>query len=98
MDLKYFKKHWNETTGEELTDSWGHSIYFFETDFNLTVIRQIQLFQNGKSLKYDDENLQDDYGALSDQPLESEEFIDNEISKTEFYEIWNNGNPDFTKY
>ncbi|PZP38665.1 MAG: hypothetical protein DI598_20505 [Pseudopedobacter saltans] len=89
MNLRYFKKIWNESTGEELTDSWGRSIYYFETDENLNVIKQIQKFVNGKILNYDEQNLEDDFGFLTDQPLELDDFIDNEISKAEFYDVWN---------
>lgn len=89
MIKKYFKKFWEETTGDELTDSWGSSTYFFETDENLNVSKQTQLFQNGKLLKYDIQNFEDEYGFLTDQPLEIEEFIDNQISETEFLSIWN---------
>jgi len=76
MNLRYFKKFWDESTGEELTNSWGNSTYYFETDENLNVIKQIQKFENGKSLKYDEQNYED-------------EFVNNELLKTEFYEIWN---------
>ncbi|CAM3693789.1 hypothetical protein SPPR111872_15070 [Sphingobacterium prati] len=53
MDSRYFKKFWNDNIGDELTDSWGNSSYYFETDLNLNVIKQLQLFQNGRILKYD---------------------------------------------
>ena len=89
MIERYFKKSWEETTGEELTDSWGNSTCFFETDKNLNVVKQIQLFRNGKILKYDGQNLEDEFGSLADQPLEVIEFINNEITEAEFLEIWN---------
>ena len=90
MNSKYFKKFWDESTGEELTDSWGSSTYYFETDENLNVIKQIQKFENGKVLKYDKHNIEDEFGFLSDQSLENDEFNDDEIQKNEFYIIWDN--------
>ena len=93
MNARYFKKFWEETTGEELTDSWGDSTYFFETDKNLNVIKQIQLFRNGKILKYDEQYLEDDFGGLADQQLEITEFIDNETTEVEFLEMWNKSDP-----
>ena len=93
MNTRYFKKFWEETTGEELTDSWGDSTYFFETDKNLNVIKQIQLFRNGKILKYDEQYLEDDFGGLADQQLEITEFIDNEITEVEFLEMWDKSDP-----
>ena len=89
MDTKYFKKFWNESTGDELTDSWGNSTYYFETDENLNVLKQIQIFQNGNILKYDDQNLEDQFGFLTDQPLDYNDFLENEISEIQFYNIWN---------
>ena len=88
MNFRYFKKFWDESTGEELTDSWGNSTYYFETDENLNVVKQIQKFENGKVLRYDEQNIEDDFGGLADQPLENQEFIDDEIQKVEFYIIW----------
>ena len=41
----YFKRQWEETTGDELTDTWGTSTYFVETDEQFNVIRQIQVFE-----------------------------------------------------
>jgi|SRR5690554_5311407 len=69
MNSRYFKKFWDENSGDELTDSWGNSTYYFETDLHLNVTKQLQLFQNGKMLKYDHQNLEDEFGFLTDQPL-----------------------------
>ncbi len=87
--MRYFKKNWEETTGDELTDDWGVSIFYFETDDSLNVLKQIQIFENGNILKYDELNNEDEFGAMADQSLEEEEFLDCEISKEEFYNIWN---------
>jgi hypothetical protein len=87
--MRYFKKNWEETTGDELTDDWGVSIFYFETDDSLNVFKQIQIFENGNILKYDELNNEDEFGAMADQSLEQEEFLDFEIPKEEFYNIWN---------
>lgn len=86
--MRYFKKNWEETTGDELTDDWGVSIFYFETDDSLNVFKQIQIFENGNILKYDELNNEDEFGAMADQSLEEEEFLDCEITKEEFYNIW----------
>lgn len=44
----YFKRYWEETTCDELTDAWGTSTYYFETDEQLNIIRQIQVFEKDK--------------------------------------------------
>ena len=84
----YFKRDWNESTGNKLTDSWGHSTYYFETDPNGNVLRQIESYENGNKLKYDQDHFLDDYGGLSDQSLDLEEFNDFKIEKEEFEKAW----------
>lgn len=88
MAVRYFKRFCEETTGEELTDSWGTCTYYFETDAHLSVLRQIQLFQNGYLLKYDGQHFDDAFGSLADQPLDMGEFAGNEMLAAEFLTIW----------
>jgi hypothetical protein len=92
----YFKRAWNETTGDPETDSWGTSSYFFETDKKGDVLKQIIIFENGKILKYSNLHLEDAFGGLTDQDLEldddGQDMGDNgyePITKTAFYQIWN---------
>jgi hypothetical protein len=82
----YFKRQWDDTTGDEVTDSWGLSIFYFETDHQFNVLRQIQVFDNGKTLKYDLEYIEDKFGGLAEIPIEPEEYI--EINKEEFEQLW----------
>lgn len=73
-----------------MTDSWGTSTFYFEIDQDHHIVRQIQIFENGNTLKYSPEFMQDKYGKLSDQRLEiggSELII---IHKSEFEKIWEN--------
>lgn len=88
--MHFFKYQWNETTGEEATNSWGYSIFYVETDTEFYPTRQLQLFENGNALKYDTEYLDDKFGGLGDQPVEPESFEGEKINKEEFEEIWNN--------
>ncbi len=86
---QYFKRNWDETTGDELTDSWGTATYYFETDSDLNIIRQIQVFQNGQVLKYHQEFMEDEFGMLSDQQLDKDEFEEFSIDNSEFTDTWN---------
>lgn len=86
--MNYYKRHWAETTGDELTDSWGSSTFYFETDHDDNVVRQIQVFENRNGLKYWAEFTEDDYGMMSDQPLDSDEFAQHKINKDEFERVW----------
>ena len=54
--------------------------------------RYIQLFENGKALKYDAEYLDDDFGGLSDQPLDIEEFEEFKTTHSDFESIWQQTN------
>ncbi len=83
-----FKREWEQTTGDELTDSWGASTYYFETDSDLNIIRQVQVFQNGQVLKYHQEFTEDEFGMLSDQQVDEDEFKEFFIDCNEFAKIW----------
>ena len=85
--MKYFKRNWNETRGDQY-DSWGKSVWFFETDNNGEVLRQIEVYDNGKVLKYDNENIEDEFGMLADQNLDLTEFNEFTIEKEEFENNW----------
>src|SRR5687767_13667626 len=84
----YFKRSWDETTGDELTADWGHSIYYFETDSQFDVLRQLQVFENGKILKYDTEYVDDKFGGLAESFPGIKEFNQYRISKEEFEQLW----------
>jgi len=90
--MNYYKRHWNESTIDELTNTWGTSTYYFEVDINNYPTRQIQLFKNGNALKYDDNYLDDDFGGLGDQPLGPKEFEPFKIDKSDFEDMWQNIN------
>jgi len=85
--MKYFKRNWNETCGDQY-DSWGKSVWFFETDNNGEVLRQIEIYDNGKVLKYDNQNIEDEFGMLADQNLDLTEFNEFTIKKEEFENKW----------
>ena len=85
--MKYFKRNWNETRGDQY-DNWGKSIWLFETDNNGEVLRQIEVYENGKVLKYDNQNIEDEFGGLTDQNLDLIEFENYSIDKEEFENKW----------
>ena len=61
----------------------GEILHIILKQTNLNVLKQVQIFENKKILKYGEQNLEDQYGFLTDQPLEIENFDDNEISEIE---------------
>ena len=82
----YFKREWNESTGDVLTDSWGRSTFYFETDAQYNVLRQIQVFENGNTLKYDWEYMDDKLGGLAEAALEIDDY--EEIDSAVFEQLW----------
>ncbi len=86
--MNFYKRYWAETTGEESTNDWGTSTYYFETDNELNVVRQMQVFEKGHILKYNEDFLEDQFGMLSDQPLDEIEFEEFKISQEEFNILW----------
>jgi hypothetical protein len=85
--MKYYKRNWNETRGDQY-NSWGKSIWYFETNNNGEVLRQIEAYDNGKVLKYNNQNIEDEYGGLADQNLDLTEFVEFSIEKEEFENKW----------
>ena len=85
--MNYYKRNWNETRGDQY-DSWGKSIWYFETDNNGEVLRQIEAYENGKILKYDNHNIEDEFGGLADQNLDLTEFVEFSIEKEVFENKW----------
>jgi hypothetical protein len=87
MQTRYFKRNWEESRGDNY-DSWGTSEWYFEVEPNGNVIRQIEVYKNGPTLRYGDHKLEDDYGGLSDQSIDLEEFKDYEIDTEIFLKAW----------
>jgi len=88
MSTHYFKRHWDERSGDELTDDWGSSTYYFMTDCDFFVVRQMQLFENGKILKYDADYMEDKFGGLSEVSIDIDEFAEFAIKEDEFEQLW----------
>ncbi|MCX6316048.1 MAG: hypothetical protein NTW29_02055 [Bacteroidetes bacterium] len=84
----YFKRHWDETTEDPLTNSWGTSTYYFETNEEGEVLRQIEVYNEGHILFYDKNNVEDEFGRLSEVALGLIEFEEFKIGSVEFEKIW----------
>jgi uncharacterized protein (DUF433 family) len=90
QQLLYFKREWDETSEEAEIQTWGISVYYFETGMDHKVVRQLQVFANGNALKYDDKYSDDKWGGISSQLLEPEEWKAFGISQEEFLSAWEN--------
>ena len=85
--MRYFKRRWNESHTGQFGD-WGCSNWYFEVDDNFWIVRQIEVYDGGRVLKYHHEHLEDRFGGLSDQPLDPIEFAPWGISSEEFERVW----------
>ena len=86
--MKYYKRNWEETRGDEF-DNWEKSIWYFETENFGLPTKQVEVYGNGKILKYDQTKLEDEFGKLGDQEIDLDEFSKFEITELEFKKVWN---------
>lgn len=89
--MHYFKRNWPECRGDQF-DDWGTSTWYIETDDDLWSTRQIEVYANGRILRYDAEHWHDEYGMLGDQALDAQEFASYAIPREEFEQVWNSLN------
>jgi hypothetical protein len=85
--LRYFKRRWDEPRGDKY-DSWGLSTWYFEVGGDGYPTRQLEQYDGGASLKYDETYLEDEFGGLGDQALDLQEFAPFEIDGTAFEKAW----------
>jgi hypothetical protein len=85
--MHYFKRQWDESRGDE-HDDWGASVWYFETEPDFLVTRQVEIYASGTVLKYDRQHFGDRYGGLSDQPLAADDFAQSAITQNEFEQVW----------
>lgn len=87
MKTLYYKRHFNEIRTEK-SETWGTCDYYFETNQNGQILRQIEVYENGKKLKYSEEFIEDEYGFLADQPIDLLDFENFIINKSDFEYQW----------
>ena len=85
--MRYFKRTWDESRGDE-HDSWGASTWYFEVGDDGHPVRQLEIYDGGTILKYEEGHLDDEFGALGDQSLDFGEFAPFEIAAREFETAW----------
>jgi translation initiation factor IF-1 len=83
----YYKRYWEEDSGG-LCAGWGASHFLFEVHPDGWVSRQIQYFDNGELLLYDETCDEDDFGGRSTVTLDSAEYGPFLIDRSEFVSNW----------
>jgi len=86
--MQYFKRDWNETRGDKY-DSWGLSVWYFETNDHGKPVRHMELYENGKLLKYSADHMKDKFGFLARSAIPLKDFQENKIEKNVFFKLWN---------
>lgn len=87
MAVLYYKRHFNEDRIEK-SENWGTCIYYLESNQKGKILRQIEIYENGKRLKYSEEFIEDEFGFLADQTISLLEFEEYAISKNDFEYQW----------
>jgi hypothetical protein len=85
----YFKRYWDETTGDSKTDGWGTSWYYFETDTDGEVSKQMEVYMKGGVQKYSALHPEDAFGGLSEKALDLSDNGYEKMPKSDFYRLWN---------
>ena len=89
--MRYFKQHWDDSL---IDQDWGGVTYYGEYGDDGYATRQIEVFDKGIVLKYDEQHFQDNYGMLDDGAFQEDniKITDDpavlEISQAEFERAW----------
>jgi hypothetical protein len=90
--LTFYKRRWDECrSGEEA--AWGGCDYYFEVTPNGTVIRQMEIYDNGTILQFHANHIEDAFGFLTDLKVDLLEFSEFFISRDEFETAWSSHPP-----
>jgi hypothetical protein len=84
----YVKRYWNELRGGA-HDAWGTSWWYFEVDDKGWVLRQIEQYDAGMRLRYGEQNAEDEFGGLSQIPIDLSEPVYSAVSQLDFEALWN---------
>lgn len=83
----YYERYWADDSGG-LCTGWGGSTFLFETHVDGWVARQIQRFDNGNIILYDEIVTEDAFGGRSTVPLELADFAQSRTTRDSFYQYW----------
>jgi len=85
---RWFKRRWAESRGDRF-DAWGAATYFFEVGEEGRPLRQIEVYDNGPTLRYGPTHVEDEYGQLGQTRLdELEDWSAWTISSEDFERVW----------
>ena len=88
--MPFYKRRWDESR-DDAYDRWGCSWWYFEADLSGLVARQIEVYDTGPTLRYDNAHEEGPYGGLAQASLwenEAEKARFEEIPQDQFEALW----------
>ena len=86
--MTYVKCHWDETRAGQYA-AWGQSWWYFEFGPDGQVTRHVEIYDNGRCLRYDNEHIQDEYGGLAEARRQDMDMPDPiELTADQFEAVW----------
>lgn len=86
--MRWFRRRWLESRGDDFA-VWGAATFYFEVGPDGWPERQIEIYDDGPTLRYGPEHPEDDYGGLGQARLdEFEEWTEWAITKDQFTAAW----------
>lgn len=89
MPSRFYRRHWDETRGDEFGD-WGRSVWYFEVGDDGWPVRQVEMYDAGPILRYGAGHEDDCFGGLGQASLydSDEGWSRFEIAGDEFERAW----------
>jgi hypothetical protein len=86
---RFYRRRWDETRGDEF-DDWGCSVWYFEVADDGWPVRQVEVYDAGRVLRYGLGHEDDRYGIIGQASLydSGEDWSDFEITEADFERAW----------
>lgn len=85
--MTYYSKDWPDARSDQYAH-WGSSRWYFETREDGSVVRQVEVYENGPRLRYNESHPQNEFGRLAETRLDLNQFAECEITAEEFTAAW----------
>jgi hypothetical protein len=92
---RFYCRRWEEIRGDEFSN-WGHSVWYFEVDDDGWPVRQVEVYDAGRVLRYGIGHEEDGHGGLGQASLydSDEDWGPFEITGAEFQRVWDSPGSD----
>lgn len=88
VSTRWFRRRWAESRGDG-HGSWGPATYYFELGPDGLPTRQVEVYDEGPTLRYGPAHGEDEYGRLSETQLdELEDWTPWEVTREQFEAVW----------